>query len=211
MSTAGSDSNPRLTFPCLILSQLTKEQKHQLSHQLYAESIDMVNKFQYLFSATTESLKKREISVKELLCVLVGLGPLPPVYKDLNLQEFRRHFPELTKSKKIDEAMLVISNYCSFFNFGMIEHIINKLGTMQDEKNLTEYKEQFNAYVMRRTFECPSEVGTVSEGLATMFVTLDQTFENCTVTVLGLFAENLRKVLKISPSVAFKLCLVDSG
>ena len=170
-------SNYELTFPCLNLKKMSKEEKQQLHQRLYAESVEMIKRFQDLFSDTTQSLKQRKVSVKELLCNLVGLGPLPPAYDDLNLPVFRRHLPQLTKSKTIEEAMFEIGHYCSFFNFHMIEHIINKLGTRQDRKNLEKYREEFDKYAERHVFECPAEVGTVSEGLANMFVTLDKTFD----------------------------------
>ena len=204
-------SNYELTFPCLDLKKMNKEEKQQLHQRLYAESVEMINKFQDLFSATTKSLKQQKISVNELLCNLVGLGPLPPAYKGLDLPEFSRKLPELTKSNKIDDAMLIIGTYCSFFNFHMIEHIINKLGTRQDRKNLEKYREEFDKYAERHVFECPAEVGTVSEGLANMFVTLDKTFDSCTVSVLDLFVENLRKTLKISTGAVFKLTYITPG
>ena len=186
-------SNYELTFPCLDLKKMNKEEEKQLHQRLYAESVEMIDKFQDLFSATTKSLKQQKISVEELLCNLVGLGPLPSAYKGLDLPEFSRKLPELTKSNKIDNAMLVIGTYCSFFNFRMVEHIINKLGTVQDKKNLEKYREEFDKYAERHVFECPAEVGTVSEGLANMFVTLDETFNSCTVRGLDLFVKNLRK------------------
>ena len=173
--------------------------------------MEMVNKFQDLFSATTQSLKMKKVSVKELLCHLVGLGPHPPVYKDPKLPMFMRKLPALTKSKTIDEVMVVIGNYCSFFNFRMLERIIDKLGTGQDKKNLSKYRDDFDQYAKRHVFECPCEVGTVSEGLANVFVTLDQTFEGFTVRSLELFVENLRNVLKISAGAVFKLCRVEPG
>ena len=132
---------PQLTFPCLDLSKMSKEEEKQLHQRLYNKSVTMMDRFQHLFSATTESLKQRKVSVKELLCHLVGLGSLPPTYDDLNLPVFRRQFPELKKSKTIDEAMLEIGNYCSFFNFRVIDHIIAKLGTRQDKENLSKYRE----------------------------------------------------------------------
>ena len=204
-------SNYELTFPCLDLKKMNKEEKQQLHQRLYAESVEMIKKFQDLFSDTTQSLKKRKMTVKELLCNLVGLGPLPPAYKDLNLPVFRRHLPQLTKSKTIDDAMFEIGHYCSFFNFHMIEHIINKLGTRQDRKNLEKYREEFDKYAERHVFECPAEVGTVNEGLANMFVTLDETFNSCTVRGLDLFVENLRKTLKISTGAIFKLTHIAPG
>ena len=110
---------------------MTKEQKRHLHQRLYAESMDMIQKFQDLFSATTESLKQRKISVEEIACHLIGLGPSPPAYKNLNLPTFEQKIPELTSTKTVDAAMLVIGKYCSIFNYYMIENIIKKLGTEQ--------------------------------------------------------------------------------
>ena len=212
-TTALSPGHPKyeLSFPCLDLKKMSKEEKQQLHRRLYAESVDMMDKFQNLFSATTQSLKQQKVSVKELLCNLVGLGPLPPAYKDLNLPVFRRQLPQLTKSKTIHDAMFEIGHYCSFFNYRMIDHIINKLGTRQDRRNLVRYKEEFDKYAERHVFECPAEVGTVSKDLAHMFVTLDKTFDNCTVCVLDLFVENVRKTLKISTGAVFKLTRIAPG
>ena len=204
-------SNYNLTFPCLDLEKINEEEKQQLHQQLYAESVDMIDKFQDLFSDTTLSLKQRKMTVTELLYNLVGLGPLPPAYKGLDLPEFSQQLPKLMQSKTTDEAMLVIGTYCSFFNFRMIEKIINKLGTGQDRKNLEKYREEFDRYAERHVFKCPAEVGTVSEGLANMFVTLDETFNSCTVRVLDLFVENLRKTLKISTGAVFKLTRITPG
>ena len=211
VSATPTDSKPRLTFPCLNLSKMTKEQKRHLHQRLYAESMDMIHKFQDLFSATTESLKRRRIAVREIICHLVGLGPSPPAYKDLNLPTFRRKLPELTNAKTVGAAMLVIGNYCSFFNYYMIEHIIKRLGTRQDKQNLEKYKKEFSEYAERHVFECPSEVGTVSEGLAEMVVTLDETYESYTVKYLELFVNNLRKILNISSNAVFNLCHVAPG
>ena len=60
-------------------------------------------------------------------------------------------------------------------------------------------------------FECPSEVGTVSEDLANIFVTLDETFDGCTVRHLDLFVDNLRMILIISGGAVFKLCRITPG
>ena len=149
--------------------------------------------------------------MEEILCHLVGLGPIPPAYKDLNLPTFRRKLPELTSARSIDAVMLVIGNYCSFFNYYMLEHIINKLGTRQDKKYLEVYKKEFRQYAERLVFECPSEVGTESEGLAKMLVTLDKTYDNYTLSCLELFVNNLRKILNISSSAMFKLCRIMPG
>ena len=210
-TSAPSGAKPQLSFPYLNVKDMSKEEKQQLHQRLYAESMDMIDKFQNLLSATADSLKKQRKSVKSLLCHLVGLGPHPPAYRGLNLPEFSRQLPELTKSRTIDEAMVVIGNYCSFFNYRMIEHIINKLGTRKDHKNLSKYREHFRQYSEQLVFKCPSQVGEMSEGLANMYVTLDKVYDSYTLNSLELFVNNLRKILNISDGAVFKLCHIARG
>ena len=210
-TSPSGDDQPHPSFPCLNLKGMTKEQKQHLHQRLYAESMDMMDKFQVLLSATIRSLKEREVSVKELCCHLGGLGAAPPAYRDVNLPVFRRRFPELVDSKKIEEAMFVIGDYCSFFNYRMIEHIINNLGTEQDRKNLSRYKEEFNHYAKRLVVECPAEVATKSDNLATIYVTVDKTYDSYTLESLDIFVNNLRKVFNISSSAVFKLYHIARG
>ena len=158
----------------------------------------MMEKFQNLFSNVTKSLKERDISKNSILCHLMGLGQLRPVYEDLPLPVFRRQLHDLKKAKDVDEIMLGIGDYCSFFNFQLIEQIIEKLGTDSDRENLSKYKEYFNTYAMRKVFKCPSEVGSTNEeGLIKLYVMLDETYDSCTVSHLQLFVGKLKKILNI--------------
>ena len=201
-----------LTFPCLDLKDMSEEDKQQLHQRLYSESVNMMCKFQELFSATTKSLKERKVPVTEMLCHLVGMGPLNPTFNDLNLPPFRCQLPGLKEAKNTDDVMLVLGDYCSFFNSQMLECIIDKLGTEQDKKNLIRYKEEFNEYAKRHVFECPSEVGKVNEeGHINMFVTLDETYNNCTVSQLQLFVSKLEDILKIPTYIGLKLCHITPG
>lgn len=170
-----------------------------------------MNKFQTLFSATTESLKERKVSISEILCQVVGLGSAQPIFEDQELPSFRCHILGLQIAKSIDEVMLCIGNYCSFFNYQMMEFIINNLGTKQDKANLEMYKKEFHAYAQRHVFECPSEVGKLSEEDAKMFVKLDDTFKKCKLEELAVFVNKLQDTLKCSFINGFKLCRFDPG
>ena len=123
---------PQFTFHCLDLKSMTKEEKKQLHQKLYAESEDMMYKFQDLFTSTTDSLRNRNIPVKELTRHLECLGQIKPTFDDSHEPVFRRQLPELRRISSIDDAMSVINNYCSFFNYRMLEHIINKLGSKRE-------------------------------------------------------------------------------
>ena len=100
-SATAADSKLHLTFPCLNLTQMSKEDKQLLHQRLYTESMDMIHKFQNLFSATTESLKRQKVSVRAVYCHLVGLGQVLPTYDDLELPAFRRQLPKLREAKTV--------------------------------------------------------------------------------------------------------------
>ena len=199
-------------FATLVPDQLSKEEKEQLHQKLYTDSEDMMYKFQQLFSATSKSLKERSVPATSLTSHLQCLGSIKPTFKDSGLPPLRHKLPGLANAETVDAVMSVIGDYCSFFNYRMLEHIINELGVEQDKQNLAKYKEDFAEYGERHVFECPSEVGKMSEeGHANMFVTLDDSFDNCTVNHLQSFISNLRKTLNISSNIELKLCRIESG
>ena len=88
-------AKPRLTFHCLNLKELSDKKRRELHQKLYAESEDMMYKFQELFTSTTDSLRRRNIPVKELIRHLECLGQLKPTFDDSGEPAFRHQFPEL--------------------------------------------------------------------------------------------------------------------
>ena len=190
---------------------MSNEENRHLYDKLFAESVDISYKFQDLFSLTTDSLRLREIPVKELGRHLECLGNLNPTFEDSGEPVFRKNLRELKKMDSVDDAMSVINNYCSFFNYRMLEHIINKLGVEQDKANLARYEEDFARYGERHVFECPDVVGQMSEeGQAKMLLKLDESFDNCSVNHLYAFVKKLANLLKMN-TTALRLCRINPG
>ena len=202
---------PQLTFPSLDLKKLSKEEREKLHERLYAESMDITFKFQKLFSSTTLSLKERNISPQDLNSHLVCLGSVKPTYHDPKQPVLRHYFPKLMQAQRIEEAMAIIGNYCSFFNYHIVELIIEILGTINDKDNLSNYKKEFSEYARRHVFECPSELGAMTDDNAELFVTLDETYDDCIVSVLQLFVRKLAEILKLSSGAGLKLCRIELG
>ena len=183
-----------------------------MREQLCTKSEDMAYDFQKHFYATRNSLSERNISVADLVHHIECLGCLKPTYNDLHLPPLRHQLPGLAQAKTVHTVMSVVRDYCSFFNYRMLEHIIEEFGIQEDKTNLSKYKEKFKAYAECCVFDCPLEVGTMSEeGHANMFVTLDDSFESCTLSHVNAFIGNLRKTLNISSDVALKLCRISPG
>ena len=202
---------PSYTFPLLNLKEMDEDEKERLHQRLFAESEAMEYKFQELFKATRKSLVERKIAVGELLKHLDCLGSIKPLYKGTTLPVLGCQLPELRKTSSVDDAMSVISGYCSFFNFRIVECIVENLGTDQDKTNLKKYTEEFSVYAQCHVFECPSELGEIDEeSHANMFVTLDATYDSYTASHLCSFVGNLQRVLKI-PAMSLRLCRIGPG
>ena len=202
-----------VTLQDLNLSEMEQQQLHGRQN---ADSEDMSYKFQKLFTSITKSLQDRDITASDLTRHLLLMGSIPPTFNDSGQPQYLRHrLLELSKARNIDAAMFIIKDYCSFFNYRMLEHIINELGTEQDKLNLKEYKDEFAKYGKRYIFECSKVIGKMSgNGNVTMIVTLDDTFDNCTVNHIHSFVDNLRKILSIPSNnniMTLKLCRVEPG
>ena len=199
-------------FISLNPEKLSQEEKELLHQRLYADSEDMMYKFQDLFSATTDSLKERKVPVTMLTQHLGLLGSIKPTFKDSGIPPLRHQLRGLTNAETVDAVMSVVSDYCSFFNYRMLEHILNKFGTECDKERLEKYKEEFALYGERHVFHCPPVVGEMStEGHANLFVTLDDSFDGCTVNHLRSFIGNLQKLLGLPSDAVLKLCRIESG
>ena len=202
---------PNLTFHSLDLKKMSKEEKEKLYQRLYTESMEITFKFQNLFSATTLSLKERNVSPQELYTHLACLGSVKPTYDDPKQPVLRHYFPQMMKAERIEEAMAIVSSYCSFFNYRLMEVIISKLGTAKDKDNLSIYEKDFSEYAKCHVFECPSNLGTETDNNAELFMTLDETYDDCTVSVLRLFVRKLAEILKLSSDAALKLYWIELG
>ena len=112
----------------------------------------------------------------------------------------------------IPEVFLVLKDYFSFFNYHIIEHIIDELGAEEDKTRLQRYKEYFNWYAKRRIFECLPEFEPVNDAShADIFVKVDSQYDNYTVAEIEVFCHKLGGILRVSSRGILHLCRVEEG
>ena len=168
--------------------------------------------FQKLVSATIKSFKRRCVPLDELVSHVMTLGAFDPVFKEPQVPVFRHCFKELKAADTIPKVFLILNDYFSFFNYHIVEHIIEELGTEEDKAELHKYKEEFNQYAKRRIFESLPEFGPVSDvGHADIFVKVDSQYDNYTVAQVEGFRHKLSEILRVSPQGILRLCRVDKG
>ena len=198
------------SFPYLKVSGLTLEQQEGLRIRLCVESEDIVRKFWHLHSRVYQSLRERNIPVDRLVAHLLSLFALDPVYKDSQKPALQSFFQELQNARSIEKVLYIIRDYISFFNYHVIEHIVEGLGTDKDRVELQNYEREFDEYAKRRVYECPPVYGPKSDAdHADLVFMLDSVYEEFTVKELKMFQYRLSKILYVSPQSVVRFCRVE--
>ena len=200
------------SFPCVNVSRLTPEQQRKLRSRLRVESQEIMFKFQQLLSIVYKSLCEQKVSVDTLVTHLLSLGALDPVSKQSQKPLLQTYFQELQNAGSIENVLWVIRDYFSFFNYRVIEHIVNGLGTDQDKVELKDYKKDFSQYSKRRIFECPPVYGPMSNADHTdLVLKVDSAYDQFTVEELDNFEYKLSRIFGVSPQSVLRLCRVEEG
>ena len=207
---------PSKGFPYLDLSGLTHEQQQELRKKLQFESEQIKQRFQELVSDITKSFEKRCVPLDDLVTHVMSLGAFEPPINVPQVPVFRDYFEKLKVAKTIPEVFMVLDDCFSFFNYDIIEHIVEGLGTEEDKARLQRYKQEFRQYAERRIFECPPEYGPESDDTeydeyTTLSVKLDANYDDCTVAELERFRHRLSHILHLSPKSVLRLCRVEKG
>ena len=208
----GLPTPPTSSFPYLKVSALSPEQQEALRIRLCVESEDIVHKFWHLHSRVYKSLCERNVPVDKLVAHLLSLHAFDPVYKDSQKPALQPFIKELQSAKSIEDVLFIIKDYFSFFNYRVIEHIVDGLGTDQDRAELQNYEREFDQYSKRRVYECSPEYGSKSDAEhVDLVVKVDSVFEEFTVKELKKFQYRLGRIFCVTPQSVLHLCRVEEG
>ena len=200
------------SFPYLDLSGLANDQLQLLRARLWSETQKIILRFQELVSTMIESFLRRCIPVDKLVGHVMTLQALDPVFKESQLSVFQHYSKELKAADTVPKVFLVLNDYFSFFNYHVIEHIIEELGTEEERAEVQRYKKDFYQYAKRRIFECPPEFGIVSDAdHADIFVKVDSQYDKYTVEQTEVFCYELSETLHLSSQGILRLCRIDKG
>ena len=204
---------PALTYPGLQLKDnFSKEQSEKYEVKLEQHSQKMIITFNVLMYDFYECMISKKVPVGQLKIFLRGLGRCITVFKD----EIDRPTisKDLMKAQTIDDMMLIIQSYCSFFNFRLIETMVDRFEQLYGFKpRLEEYKEAFAKYAEHKlVYCCPSGIGlnTEAEEAAEIFVKLDEAYKDCRLTHLETLRRDLCQIFRI-PLEIFPLDRVQPG
>ena len=148
----------------------------------------------------------------KLVTHLLLLDAFDPVSKATQKPVLQTFVQELRNAGSIEDVLWFIKDYFSFFNYHVIEHIVEGLGTDQDKVELQNYKKEFDEYSKRRVYECPPVYGPKSDANhADLVLKLDSVYEKFTVKELKKFEYRLSRIFCVSPQSVLRLWRVEEG
>ena len=161
ISQESSEQIVDVTFPYLDTSRLTPSDRKDLIQKLSRDYKNILERFATLQNRICESLRKRNISAESIADCALSLAlyksddvPRPPsAVEQESLEEAKsiyRIFINLRKFKLI-----------SYFDYGILEHIIKIHGTTDDKQRLKDYMDEFQKFCQRRVFEVPSVISEI--------------------------------------------------
>ena len=181
-----------LCFPHIDEIAPDKEHKKALEERLQIESKELMFKFYILINKFFDSLEEQAIPAQKL-----------ERYLRMPLQT------EKLTINTIQDAQRIIEDNSSFYDYQLVEYMIEVTGTENDRQALQKYKESFIHYAQRRVFECPAKLATRSSGDVKLMIKLDSHYK-CKLAELKEFQERVCQILQI-PFYVSKLQCVKKG
>ena len=204
---------PALTYPGLQLKDnFSKDKREKYEVKLEQHSLEMIRTFNILMYDFYECMISKKVPVSKLKIFLGGLNRFSTIYEDET--DRPTISKNLMKAQTIDDMMLIIQSYCSFFNFSLIETMVDKFEHLYGFKpKLEEYKEAFAKYAeCKLVYCCPSGIGLNTEAAeaAEIVVKLDDAYKDCRLTHLETLRKDLCQIFRIPPEI-FLLDRVQQG
>ena len=147
VSTNGEDQ----TF-----SKLTSEDKAELEAQLILSADSMRKKFASLLVNVINSFQHQDINPRRLASTVLALTEHndPAIGKPL----LERHKDALMKAQTVDHTFDVLRPHMTFFNYEILEFLIEEMGSPNDKQKLQKFLQEFKRFCRRSVFEIPPNV-----------------------------------------------------
>ena len=143
----------KTSFPFLDVSNLGEADKIDLEHRLRSDTNKMGTKFASFTLFLEKSLEDQNVPLEKVAsCVL----SLPAYTEDIGKKLLEKKDKEaIQQAESVSKMFMVLQSHISFFNYEIMEHLVNHHGSPDDHKRLVEYVTAFNTFCQRSVFEVP--------------------------------------------------------
>ena len=121
--------------------------------QLRSSADSMKKKFASLFVDVMDSFKDRGIGPQDITSYILALTEYddPAIGKPL----LERQKEELKRAQTVNDTFDILRPHMTFFNYEILEFLIEKKGSVNDRRNLQTFLQAFRNFCHRSIFELP--------------------------------------------------------
>ena len=143
-----SSNGEDYTFP-----KLNSEDKAELEAQLVLNVDSMRKKFASLLVSVVNSFKRQGYNPRELATATLALTEYndPDIGKPL----LEKDKDALMKAQTVDHSFDVLRPHMTFFNYEILEFLIEEMGSSDDKCKLQKFLQDFKRFCRRSIFEIP--------------------------------------------------------
>ena len=144
-----------ILFPYLNVSGLDEEDKIDLEDRLITETKEIKIYFGKFQSNVIKSLEDLSIPLERFKASVLSLYPFTD---NIGVKELDKEDEvKIETAKTISEVFITLRKYVSFFNYHIIEYIIDLHGAATDRILLEKYVKKFHNFCKRNVFEVPQD------------------------------------------------------
>ena len=200
--------------PSVDFSELSFDDREDLLAQIEGLKEEITVKFLKLQSDLITSLNTQE-DINPLLLANTLLTYTHDIADGAHgrscVSLFQHHHQNLVEAKRIEEIFIIINPYLSYFNYELVQVIIDTHGTDKDKKNMQQYLKDFSDYCKKVPCVEFHEESDCNESKRTKIkFKLDYNKSQLKLGDVKRIQRRIARILKLKPSVLF-LHSVDDG
>ena len=190
-----------LSFRCLDINNLSPHERMDLIQRLSSDYRKILEKFAILQACICESLNQRTIPAERITNSALSLA----LYKsdDVPRPLLANEQESLEEAKTIDRVFILLRKHrlISYFDHGILKHIIETHGTEDDKRKLKDYVDEFHKFCQRKVYEVPSEISKCTLSTRKVFKVLITADMSTTLTDIKAAERKIADILGLAHSV----------
>lgn len=135
-----------LPIPNPIIDELCSDDQEDLDAQMDELKLEIHKEFLKLQNKLIESMTNQGVSSASLVLTLKSHCTVYPAGKSVNASIFKEHMKELSDAKDAKDVFSIIWNFVCYYNYELLQIIIDMHGTKEDKKNMEQYIQHFSDY-----------------------------------------------------------------
>ena len=157
-------------------------------------SYDMNRRYFRILVSFEKYLNIKKVDIKRLKWVLKNAIQFPTIHE----ADEKAESSTINSITDTSEVMDIIGTYSSFFNFTLLENLIEALEYEEGMKLMETYKSEFSKYINElKVSDCPSNIG-IQSPCGSILVKLDEAFKECRVYYINVLKLDICNILGIS-------------